>query len=372
MSPPTADAPLRIVVFGPGGLGTVAIWELNRLPEFELAGVRAYSDAKGGADAGELIGIGNLGVEVTTDLETALGVDCDCVLYTARDMGDFNTDDELIRILESGRNVVTPLPYQNARLFRDDDFVERLEGACSAGGSTFHATGIDPDLITDRVALALTGICTDLRQLSIRETWPANKLDPELLGIVGFGVSPEEAEASPVASGVSNSVLNAIGRTAEKSLGVSYDRVEESHDFVATPKPIEIRDFPVEAGTVGRVAHRFQGWVDERGEEPFFTMEYNWILGWDMLPDGIGENEYWVIEIDGTPSARMSIDLRASLHGDKRFYEIGNTRTDPGYHGTIAPCLQAVPFVCRAEPGVLPSFEPPLHWRQDLRGLVAE
>src|SRR5262249_35154932 len=161
--------------------------------------------------------------------------------------------------------------------------------------------------------LALTGICTDLRRLVIRETWPANKLDPQLLGIVGFGVTPEEAEASPVASGVSSSVLHAIGRTAERSLGVTYDRVEESHDFVPTLEAIDVRDFPVAAGTVGRVTHRFEGWVDERGDEPFFTMEYNWILGWGMLPPGIERNEYWVIQVGGIPSARMSIDLRATL-----------------------------------------------------------
>lgn len=363
--------PYRVVVFGPGGLGTVAIWETGRLPEFELVGVRAYSEAKHGRDAGELIGIDPLGVVATTDLAEALAIDCDCVIYTARDMGDFNTDDELIEILEAGRNVVTPLPYQNAALFRQDGFGERLDAACAAGGSSFHATGIDPDLITDRVALALTGICTELRSLRIRETWPANKLDPELLGIVGFGVSPSDAEASPVASGVSSSVLNAIGRTAERSLGVRYDRVEESHDFVATPDEIEIRDFPVPPGTVGRVTHRFQGWVDEIGEDPFFTMEYNWILGWGMLPEGVARGEYWVVEIDGTPSARMSVDLRAELDGDQRFYRIGDAKTDPGYHGTIAPCLQAIPFVCDAEPGVLPSFEPPLHWKRDLRDLVS-
>ena len=368
-----ADAvrdPYRVVVFGPGGLGTVAIWETTRLPEFELVGVRAYSEEKHGRDAGELIGLDPIGVEASTDVDAVLATECDCVIYTARDMGNFNTDDELIRILEAGHNLVTPLPYQNAPLFREEEFTERLRAACAQGSATFHATGIDPDLITDRVALALTGMCTDLRSLAIRETWPANKLDPELLGIVGFGVSPEEAEASPVASGVSTSVLRAIGRTAERSLGVTYDRVEESHDFVPTPEPIEVRDFPVRAGTVGRVTHRFRGWVEGGGEDPFFTMEYNWILGSGMLPEGIAQNEYWVIEVDGTPSARMSIDLRATFDGDKSYYEIGSKRTDPGYHGTIAPCLQAIPFICEADAGVLDSFEPPLHWNQDLRRLI--
>jgi hypothetical protein len=362
--------PYRVVIFGPGGLGTVAIWELSRLPEFELVGVRAYSEAKNRRDAGEMIGIDPLGIEVATDPERALAIDSDCVLYTARDMGNRNTDDEIVRILEAGRNVVTPLPYQNAALFRDREFVERLEQACATGSTSFHATGIDPDLITDRVVLSLTGMCTHLEHLTIRETWPANKLDPQLLGIVGFGQPPEEVERSEIAAGVASDVLHSIGRTAERALGVTYERVEERHDYVPTETAIDLGDFPVEAGTVGRVTHSFHGWIEGR-EHPFFTMQYNWILGWGMLPPGVGPNEYWVAEIEGTPSARMVIDLRASLASDDRFYEIGSVRTDPGYHGTIAPCLQAIPHVCAADPGVVPSFEPPLHWRSDLREPIA-
>jgi hypothetical protein len=363
-------APYRVMVYGPGGLGSVAIYETSRLPEFELVGVRAYSAAKDGQDAGALLGLDPLGVVATTDPDALRQTDCDCVIYTARDMGSGNTDAELLGLLAAGRNVVTPLPYQNVHLFRDAEFVARLDAACAAGGSTFHATGIDPDLITDRVALALTGICTSLEHLTIRETWPANKLDPELLKIVGFGVSPEAAD-NPFAAGISSSVLRAIGRTAERALGVRYDRVEERHEYVPTPKDIDLDGFPVEAGTVGRVSHCFLGYIDAKGAHPFFTMEYNWVLGHDMLPDGIAPNEYWVVELEGTPSARMVVDLRASLAHDTPYYQLGAIRTDPGYHGTIAPCLQAIPFVCDAGPGVLPSFEPPLHWRADLRQFAA-
>jgi 4-hydroxy-tetrahydrodipicolinate reductase len=362
----TARGPYRVLVYGPGGLGTVALYETHRLPEFELVGVRAYSAAKDGMDAGELLGLGPWGVRASTDVDVLAGIECDCVLYTARDMGDHNTDGEIVSLLQAGRNVVTPLPYQNAHLFREPGFVERLERACEVGGSTFHATGIDPDIVTGRVALALTGMCTRLDHLTIRETWPANKLDPALLAIVGFGVSPEKAD-NPLAAGISDSVLRSIARSAERSLGVVYDRVEEIHEYLPTPRDIDIPGFPVRAGTVGRVSHSFVGYV--KGE-PFFTMQYNWVLGNDLLPPGIEPHERWVVEIEGTPSARLVIDMRGSLAEHRPYYQVGDARTDPGYHGTIAPCLQAIPFVVDAAPGILPSFEPDLHWKSDLRDLV--
>lgn len=362
-------APYRVMIYGPGGLGAVALYETNRLPEFELVGVRAYSHHKNGVDAGELLGLDPFGVRATTDPASLIGLDCDCVIYTARDMGNFNTDDEILGLLESGRNVVTPLPYQNAHLFREPAFVERLHRACRVGGSTFHATGIDPDIITGRIALALTGLCTSLQHLTIRETWPANKLDPALLKIAGFGMSPRHAD-NPVASGIATSVLRSIARSAERALGVVYDRLDERHEYIPTPKDIDILGLAVPAGTVGRVSHSIHGFVDAKGTHPFVTMQYNWVLGHDMLPEGIAPGEYWIVEIEGTPSARLVIDLRGSLAEHRPYYQVGSVRTDPGYHGTIAPCLQAVPFVVDAGPGILPSFEPRLHWTSDLRDLV--
>jgi 4-hydroxy-tetrahydrodipicolinate reductase len=360
--------PYRLIVFGPGGLGSVCIWEAAQSPAFELVGVRAYTEAKNGVDVGTLLGIEPMGVKATTSVPALLDLDCDCIIYTARDTGTFNTDEEILELLAAGKNVITPLPYQQARLFREKAFVERLEAACAQGRSVFHATGIDPDLISDRVVLGLTGLCTHIEHLKLQEIWDCDSTDPELLNIVGFGKPPEEARQSPVAAAVSTNLLKSICYTMEEALGVHYDRVVETHDYVAAPCDIRSsRNLFVKAGTVGRVTHRIVGHVDSKGAQPFFTMEYNWLLGKEMLPEGVQPNQYWIATIEGRPSVKMIVDIKASHTRPERFYQIGNLRTEPGYHGTIAPCLQAVPHVCKAPPGILPSFAPQLHWKQDLR-----
>jgi 2,4-diaminopentanoate dehydrogenase len=362
--------PYRVVVWDPGGLGSVAIWELHRLPEFELAGVRAYTSAKHGTDAGDLLGIGPVGVLATADPNEAIAIDCDCVLYTPRDMGNHNTDAELLQLLSAGRNVVTPLPYQCAHRLREPEFLAALDRACRDGGATFHATGIDPDAISDRVVLGLTSMCTDISRLRLREQWEVDAVEPDLLALTGFGQPPGEAEAGQVATAISTHFLNAIGRSLAEALGVQLDRVEESHLYVPADHDIVSRNITVKAGTVGRVTHLFQAWSAAKGAQPFLTVELNWFVSHDMLPEGAHPGEYWIIEIEGVPSMRTAIDLRASLDTDARFYEIGSLRTEPGYHGTIAPCLQAIPLVTAAEPGVVGAFHPPVHWRQDLRQLL--
>ena len=361
--------PYRVIIWGPGGLGSVCMWEVLQSPAFELVGVRCYGDSKNGVDAGTLLGIDPVGIKATNDVDALLKLDCDCVIYTARDMGNFHTDEEIFRILSAGRNIVTPLPYHNTHLFRDAEFNAKLNAACQQGGSVFHATGIDPDLISDRVLMGLTGLCTDIKTIKLQENWDSSYTEPELLAIAGFGKTLEEAQRVPMAAAVSTNFLKAIAYTVESLLGVSYERVEETHDYIPAPDEIVSHYITVKAGTVGRLTHRFCCWVAGQ-DEPFFTMEYNWVMGSTMLPEGVHPNQYWVAEIEGRPSLKMVIDLTASRQNNDRFYKIGKLQTEPGYHGTMAPCMQAIPHICIAKPGVLPSFGTSLHWMKDLRESV--
>jgi 2,4-diaminopentanoate dehydrogenase len=82
----------KVIVWGPGGLGGVALWEVARLDSLELVGVRAFSPDKVGKDAGDLIGIAPVGVTASDDVAAFLALDADCVIYTPRDFGMNNAD----------------------------------------------------------------------------------------------------------------------------------------------------------------------------------------------------------------------------------------------------------------------------------------
>lgn len=358
--------PYKLMVWGPGRMGKLCIWEATHTSAFELVGVRTYSESKHGVDAGELIGIGPIGVKLSTDVDALLKIDCDCIVYTAHDEGTYHTDDEILTLLAAGKNIVTPLPYQNAHLFREAEFVAKLEAACRQGGSVFHAGGIDPDLISDRILLGLTGACAEVRSIRLQESWDCSHAAPGPLQYVGFGKPPEEAKKVVVAQVIANNFTQSIVRTAEQVLGVTYDRVEESHDYVPTPVDIE-HPFPIAAGTVGRITHRLQGHVDSMGPDPFFTIEYNWVINESMLPEGVSPGQYYVATIEGRPSLRMALDLKVSHKTQERTHQLGNMEVEPSYVATLVPCLQAVPHVCAASPGILPSFGPSLHWMRDLR-----
>jgi 4-hydroxy-tetrahydrodipicolinate reductase len=68
----------------------------------------------------------------------------------------------------------------------------------------------------------------------------------------------------------------------------------------------------------------------------------------------------------------MQDKMRTTLASQAaRTYDFGTLQTSPGYLGTIAPCIQAIPHVVGCGPGVLGSFSPGLTWRRDLRSTTA-
>lgn len=369
---PVRDKPFRVIVWGPGRLGAICIREISLNPALELAGVRAYSEAKNGVDAGELIGIGPLGVEASTDVEAMLAIDCDAVIYSALDIGIYHTDDEIISLLEAGRNVITTLPYQHLEAVRDQAFIDRLEAACRKGGSVFHATGVDPDTVCDRVLPALTTMCTDIRHVQIQENWDVGAFGVDTLKVIGFGQQREAVEANAESLSFGDNYGKMVTHAWAETVGVTYDRRTVERSFPVAPEEIRTPSgLVIEKGTVCCYTTRWSGFVDSiNPDKPFFQIEYNWHAGGTVVPEHVkADVTGWVISIEGRPSIRTVIDMKADFETRGRYMVPGNPNFEASYHAIAAPCLQAIPHVVKAEPGILPVFHYPYHWVPDLRAV---
>jgi 4-hydroxy-tetrahydrodipicolinate reductase len=356
--------PLRVIVWGPGGLGSICIRESQLLDEFELVGVYAYSEAKNGVDAGTLIGVGPVGVAASTDAAAVLALDADCVLYTARDLSIFHTDDEILSILAAGHNIVTALPYQNLHVTRPAEFVEKIETVCKEKGVVFHATGVNPDLIGERIVPDLTALVNKVDHLKVQEYWDVSYVEPLTLTVCGFGGSVEEARKSPVVAAISGNFVQQCFVSWQETSGVELDRVEVENDFGIATEDLVTDAFTVAAGTVDRLTTRMVGYA-AGSEKPCVTEEVNWIwsAGRPPEPDAI---QGWVITIEGRPSISARIDMRADLATKERLLESGNPATEASYTAVVATMLKGVVEVTRAEAGVLRPIPSPVRWKRDL------
>ncbi len=64
---------------------------------------------------------------------------------------------------------------------------------------------------------------------------------------------------------------------------------------------------------------------------------------------------------------RTVIDMKADFKTGERYVVPGNKNFEASYHAVAAPCLQAIPHVVKAKPGILPVFHTKHHWVPDLR-----
>jgi hypothetical protein len=339
----------RVIQWATGGVGCAAIQGIVEHPDLELVGCWVHGAAKDGRDAGEIAGLGPIGVTATRDVDALLALDADCILYSP-----ILADAELVaRMLRAGKNVVTPLGWFFP--WRSHDFAA-LEVAARAGGATLHGTGIHPGGITERFPLmvsALSGRITHVRaeEFSDIRTYAA----PFVVGeIMLFGKTPAEAAQSPMVSFLASGFFQSIDMVATE-LGVVLDEPKTTrHEIAVATRPIDSPIGPIQPGRVA--AQRFT-WEASVGGATFMTVRTNWFMGqehlepaWSFGPEG----ERFEVEITGDPPVKVSFH---GLHPDSIEEGLARNR---GIVATAMHCVNAIPYVCRAQPGIRSYLDLPL------------
>jgi len=349
----------RVIQWATGGVGRAAIEAILDHPDLELAGCWVHSEAKAGRDAGELAGRPAAGVAATTDVDALLATDADCVVYTPL-LAEPPVVDAILR---SGKNVVTPLGW----FYPSEEDRARMAEACTEGGVTLHGTGIHPGGITERFPLMLSALSNRITRVRAEEfsdirTYAA----PDVVRhVMLFGATPEEAAGSIMASVLGSGFLQSVHMVAD-TLGFRLDPdLRTSHEVAVATEPIDSPIGPIGAGLVAAQRFRWEGTVDG---EPVVTAAVNWFMGqehldpaWTFGPEG----ERFEVEIEGDPPVRVSFH---GLHPDTLEEGLERNR---GIVATANHCVNAVPYVCAAPPGVRTYLDLPLvagRATPDLRG----
>jgi 2,4-diaminopentanoate dehydrogenase len=339
---------LRVIQWATGGVGRAAMEGVIEHPDLELAGAWVHSPTKEGVDLGTLLGREPLGVTATGDVSALLAIDADCVLYSP-----FMADPTVVTaILESGKNVVTPLGW----FYPPDEERARMDATAKGAGVTLHGTGIHPGGITERFPLmisALSGSITHVRaeEFSDIRTYGAPDVVRDWML---FGKTPEEARASIMIDALGGGFRQSIFMVADE-LGFDVSpQLRTSHEMAVATAPIDSPIGPIQPGTVA--AQRFQ-WQAVVHGEPVVTAAVNWLMGeehldpaWEFGPGG----ERFEVEVTGDPDCLITFK---KLHPEA--VEAGLVR-NPGIVATAMHCVNAIPYVCRAEPGLLTYLDLPL------------
>jgi 2,4-diaminopentanoate dehydrogenase len=342
------NKPYRIIVWAPSNLGGACIREILRLPDFELVGVLGYSPGKDGKDIGTLLGLPEVGVKVTTDKEAIYAMEADCVLYTTAPPFDRDTmDNDVIRLLESGKNVVSATAFFYAP-YQGQDYVAKFEEACRKGGVSLHGTGENGGFMLERLATTVTGLTNEVEHVMVRESVYVSRVPAETLKLYGFTLDPEEAKNGPVTEIFKHWMfVESVTFACVALFGRAPDRVEHVPVFEPSPEDVEAECGTIRKGTTRFIRHLFHGYLDGKVR---VTIELLWYVRREDAPYGEELGDQWTIEVEGKPaSLRLKLDAMASLKTNEEMHP--GDPTIPGYYITTAVLLQAVPVVCAAPPG---------------------
>jgi len=359
----TTSRRYRIAICGPGGAGAACIRAALTLPELELVGVLVYSEAKHGKDLGGLVGLAPQGIRATSDRNDIYALSPDCVLYTARDFGNFNFDEEIVALLEHGVNVIAAPPFQYLKV-RGDKIAAKFEAACKKGGATLYGTGICPGFMFERLALTATGASNHIKHIMLEEFIRTGAAESqETMEIFGFGVPIEQARQSETAVKIAEQYERQFLYYAGDVLGVPIPGLTRSSSFSVTPVELKAPTMVLKANTVAFATHKWEG-VSELGT--MLTFKTHWYMSDEFRPAGIPCDDYYRITIEGEPSLRIGVELKASIANNQRIAP--HEPSAPYFRVLAATMLQAIPGVCAAPPGVQ-LIAPPsnAYWKADMR-----
>lgn len=125
-------------------------------------------------------------MRATNSIDEVLALDADCVMYSPL----IPNDDEVVAILRSGKNVVTPVGW----VYPDPDNKRHRAVADAAieGGVTLHGSGIHPGGITERFPLMLSSLSSAVTHVRAEEFSDIRTYNaPDVVRhIMGFGGTP--------------------------------------------------------------------------------------------------------------------------------------------------------------------------------------
>ena len=334
---------MRVIQWATGSIGRVVLRHVIDSPDLELVGLKVQNPAKAGRDAGDIVRRSPTGVIATTSIDEILALDADVVLHIPLngESPDEHVSD-IERLLASGKNVITTVGFTYP-FGVSQERAKRLKGAGIVGGATLYGTGMNPGFLSERLAVTLTGLCTEVDSLSVQEVYDCTPVHSPgfIFELCGFGQSEEDfwRSSSGRAEFFGSLFGESIGFLIE-TLQLPVDRVARDHAVLLAEQDLELLVGTIPAGTVRGV--RWQ-WHATKDEKPVITVRAIWRCGEQTL--GWEGDDGWQVRIEGSPRLKVDIEWLDPIGRPERSKAVQYT--------TAGPVVRAIYDVVAAPPGIL-------------------
>jgi hypothetical protein len=334
--------PYRVVQWSTGNIGRRALGMLLDRDDFDVVGVHALGAEKVGCDAGALADRPPIGVRATSDVGALLDLAPDCVNYMPRVI-----DYELVQtMLRRSINVVTTGDFLTGTHHPAE--LPALEEAAQQGQATFLGTGFEPGFI-NVVAGFLTGACRRVDSVKLVETLDCTTYPvQDVWKVLGFGKPPRErlTHLDPATQRYGLGYFETLDMIATM-LGTELDSKEAFVEPAVLTRDLNLGWVDYAAGTAGGQRRTYRGF---RGGRPVVELAICWTMSDDALDPKWTDPKGFSVVIDGEPH----------VHATIQFGKPGEDVMTVLMDSTAVAAVNAIPFLCEAQPGVITPIDLPI------------
>ncbi|MCL2564358.1 MAG: 2,4-diaminopentanoate dehydrogenase [Defluviitaleaceae bacterium] len=240
-------------------------------------------------------------------------------------------------LLENGINVISTAEEMAYPFAGEPELAKEIDELAKKNGVSVLGTGINPGMVLDLLILTLTGACESVDSIKALRVNDLSPFGTSVMEGQGVGLR-EEDFIEGVKSGT---VVGHVGfdesiNLVAKGLGWSAPKIEQTREPIISNVYRETKYAKVPAGYVAGCRHCGCGYIEGEAK---ISMEHPQ----QILPhmENVDTGDY--IHIKGIPNIDMAIKPEI-----------------PGGIGTIAMCVNMIPHVINARPGLKTLLDLPI------------
>src|SRR4030095_16877471 len=229
---------LRVVQWTTGNVGKCSVRAVAAHPDLELVGCYVWSAEKAGRAVGVLSAIDCAAITATNDVDALLALRPDCVVYNPM----WQNVEELVRILESGANVVSTAAFINGRNLGADR--DRIAAACERGGSSMFGTGINPGF-AQLLSIGNAGIWHRGDKITITESFDSTLYDSPTTELPAGFARPIDDPELPAMTAKGTAVFAEAVALVADALGVELDEIVCEAEYAQTTENLDLGSWTI-------------------------------------------------------------------------------------------------------------------------------
>ncbi len=332
---------VKVVIWGFGAMGSGMAKMLLKKKGVEIVGVCDKDPAKVNKSMYECLNAERgerPEVIIKEDIEEVIREKCADIALLATDSFTSKAFDKIKFTLENKINVISTAEEMAYPQAQSPELSEKIDKIARENGVSVLGTGINPGLIMDLLVVMLTGACEEVEHIEAERVNNLSPFGPAVMEEQGVGLTVEDFKKGDKEGKVAGHVgFHESIRMITDAIGWKLDgQISQSKEPIVSNVYRKAPYAEVEKGNVAGVRMLGDGVVD--GEKKVEMIHPQQV---EPQLEGVDTGDY--IRIKGNPDVNMSIKPEV-----------------PGGIGTIAMCVNMIPQVINADPGLKTMLDLPV------------